>query len=97
MSSKIPNHPGTSTVATASSRFVSCKRSPDRLIEDLDRFDSQIQRFLEAQRRFADWSIERVAIAPELGKGHRVAIARAGYLPQDLQDLTAGLAPGAQI
>lgn len=78
-------------------RLGSCKRNPDRLLKDLPRFDGHIERFLttKAGRRFSDWRVERVAIAPLLDDRHRQAAERAGYLAQDLRDLTAGLEPGS--
>jgi hypothetical protein len=72
-------------------RVGSCKRSPDRLIGDLGRFDGHVQRLLKRHTELADWSIEKVAIAPQLDDEHRLAIQRAGYLPQDLTDLLQGL------
>lgn len=72
-------------------RLGSCKRSPDRLVADLGRFNGHIDRFLEAMPRFRDWAVERVALAPRLTAGHRAAIQGAGYLAQDLVDLTEGL------
>ena len=72
-------------------RFGSCKRNPDRLVGDLGRFDGHIARFLALGKRFDGWRIEKVAIAPALDEEHRRQIERAGYLPQDLDDLTRGL------
>jgi AAA+ ATPase superfamily predicted ATPase len=74
-------------------RLGSCKRSPEKLVRDLERFDGHIARFLLAMPRFASWSVERVAVAPTLDAEHRRACATAGYLPQDLSDLTEGLLP----
>ncbi len=74
-------------------RVVTCKRSPARLIADLGNFDGHIARFLDASPRYRTWTLERFAVAPTLGHEHRVAIERAGYVPQDLHDLTAGLLP----
>ncbi len=74
-------------------RLGTCKRNPDRLIADLSRFDGHVERFLDtrAGRRFADWTVEKVAISPVLDGAQRQAVERAGYLPQDLGDLTEGL------
>jgi hypothetical protein len=74
-------------------RLGSCKRSADRLVDDLPRFDRHVDRFLKAQPRFTSWDIERVAIATRLEPSHRTACARAGYLAQDLNDLTNELLP----
>ncbi len=72
-------------------RFGTCKRSSERLAPDLVRFDGHIQRFLNAHRRYQDWTIEKVAIAPHIDDRERSAIERQGYRPEDLTDLTAGL------
>lgn len=74
-------------------RLGSCKRSGDRLVRDLGRFDGHIERFVHALPRFRSWSLEKVAIAPTLDAEQRRACAKAGYLPQDLHDLTDGLLP----
>lgn len=72
-------------------RLGTCKRSPDRLVHDLRRFDGHVARFLAAKPQFREWRVEKVAIAPELDRGARAACRRAGYLSEDLRDLTVGL------
>ena len=72
-------------------RLGSCKRSADRLVADLPRFDAHIARMLARHPELAGWTLERVAIAPSLDRAHRVAIQAAGYIPQDLRDLGAGM------
>jgi len=72
-------------------RFGSCKRSAERLAPDLGRFDAHIERFLAGNRRYRDWTVERVAIAPVIETAQRRRIGDRGYLAQDLLDLTAGL------
>lgn len=72
-------------------RLGSCKRSPDRLVRDLSRFDGHVARFMEAFPRFREWTLEKVAIAPSLDASRRAEIVKAGYLAQDLGDLIAGL------
>ncbi|MBI4699817.1 MAG: ATP-binding protein [Deltaproteobacteria bacterium] len=74
-------------------RLGSCKRSPDKLVRDLGAFDGHVGRFLAAMPRFTGWTIEKVAVAPALSREHRRAIAAAGYVAQDLEDLTRGLTP----
>ncbi len=76
---------------TQTIRFGSCKRSADRLVKDLKRFDGHVGRFLAEQRAYQSWRIEKVAIAPQLSDDQRAAISGEGYLPQDLIDLTKGL------
>lgn len=73
-------------------RVGSCKRNPDKLIRGLASFDGHVQRFLEVHdRRYADWTIERVAIAPSLDRAARKLIEDRGYIAQDLRDLTDDL------
>lgn len=72
-------------------RCGTCKRNPDRLLGDLSSFDGHIARFLTEHRAYQSWTLEKVAIAPQLSADHRSAISRAGYIPQDLVDLTKGL------
>lgn len=74
-------------------RLGSCKRSPERLLGDLRRFDGHVRRFLDAHPRFAKWTVEKVAVAPALDVDQRRVARDAGYLPQDLHDLTEGLNP----
>jgi AAA+ ATPase superfamily predicted ATPase len=74
-------------------RLGTCKRSPDRLVPDLRRFDGHVDRFLAAMPRFRGWAVDRLAIAPTLDPAQRRACTDAGYLPQDLNDLTDGLLP----
>jgi hypothetical protein len=72
-------------------RLGSCKRAADRLAPDFDRFDAHVARFLERADRIRGWRVEKVAIATRHSRETRKAAGRAGYLPQDLNDLTAGL------
>jgi AAA+ ATPase superfamily predicted ATPase len=71
-------------------RLGSCKRSADRLVADLPRFDGHVARMLKANPRLAGHRLEKLAIAPALAPHHRRACADAGYLALDLGDLTAG-------
>jgi uncharacterized protein len=72
-------------------RFGSCKRSPQKLVGDLRKFDGHVDRFLELKPRFRSWRVEKVAIAPSLDDPQRNDAIRAGYIAQDLNDLTKGL------
>jgi hypothetical protein len=66
-------------------RLGSCKRSERALVTDLGRFDGHVARFRKAFPRFANWQVEKVAIAPSLTTPEtRRAIQTAGYLPQSL-------------
>ena len=72
-------------------RLGTCKRSAERLAPDYARFDGHVARFVQLANRVHGWHIEKVAIATRHTPGTRAAASRAGYLPQDLIDLTAGL------
>ena len=72
-------------------RLGTCKRSAARLGPDYRQFDGHIERFLGLTERVRGWRVEKVAIAPVHSAETRALAARAGYLPQDLNDLTAGL------
>jgi hypothetical protein len=72
-------------------RFGSCKRSPGKLIADINNFKGHVTRFLETFREYQDWQIEHVAIAPQLDADQRRVLARHDIIPQDLVDLTEGL------
>lgn len=72
-------------------RLGTCKRAAARLAPDFARFDAHIGRFLDLAKRLRGWRVERVAIATRHSPATRDAAIRAGYLPQDLDDLLAGL------
>ncbi len=72
-------------------RFGSCKRSPGKLIADINNFKGHVARFLDTFREYQDWQIEHVAIAPRLDDDQRRVLTKHNILPQDLIDLTAGL------
>jgi hypothetical protein len=67
------------------------KAKMDKLVADLARFDRHVRGFVAVVPKFASWKVERVAIAPSLTTEQRRAIEAAGYVAQDLGDLTAGL------
>lgn len=72
-------------------RFGACKRDADRLVRDLTRAEGHIARFLELRREVRDWEVSRVAVTVEHTRESRKACERAGFVPQDLRDLTSGL------
>ena len=72
-------------------RFGSCKRSPAKLLADVNNFRGHVERFLEAMPAYRFWTVQRVAIAPSLTDEQRTILTRSGVIPQDLNDLTAGL------
>lgn len=72
-------------------RLGTCKRSAERLAPDLTAFDDHVARFLQAAKRTREWKVEKVAIATRHSPDTRQAAQRAGYLAQDLDDLSSGL------
>ena len=72
-------------------RFGTIKRSPARLLNGDVTLQGHIDRFLTVHGRFRDWRIERVAIAPRIEEPLRSSLGEQGMIPQDLNDLTAGL------
>jgi len=72
-------------------RLGTCKRAAERLAPDYPRFDAHVARFLDRAERVRGWRVERVAITTRHSRRSRAAAERAGYIPQDLEDLTAGL------
>ncbi len=72
-------------------RFGSCKRSPGKLIADINNFKGHVARFLDTFREYQDWQIEHVAIAPKFDVEQRRILTQLAVIPQDLVDLTERL------
>jgi AAA+ ATPase superfamily predicted ATPase len=72
-------------------RFGSCKRSPERLLSDVNNFKGHVGRFLDAMPQYRGWKQEYVGIAPLLETAQRAVLVRHGVIPQDLTDLTLNL------
>lgn len=72
-------------------RFATIKRNPARLLNDIETLQGHIDRFLSVHRRFRDWRIEHVAIAPRIDQALRASLEEQGVIPQDLTDLIEGL------
>ncbi len=72
-------------------RLGSCKRSASALAQDFGRFDAHVARFLQHAKRLQGWRVEKAAIATRHTPAARRAAERAGYLPQDLEELNADL------
>lgn len=72
-------------------RFGSCKRSPEKLVSDVNNFKGHVGRFLNAMRRYQEWRIEYVGIAPRLLPQDRAVLTRHAVIGQDLGDLTADI------
>ncbi len=72
-------------------RFGSCKRSPSKLLSDVNNFKGHVSRFLDTMPRYKGWQVEYVGVAPVLDSTERAVLKRHGVLAQDLNDLTANL------
>lgn len=76
---------------TRSIRFGSCKRSPAKLLADVNNFKQHIERFLEAMPQYRSWTTRFVGIAPELDPAQRAILSRHDLIPQDLNNLALEL------
>lgn len=72
-------------------RFGSCKRNPLRLLASVEGLRTSAGRFLQAHPRFASWTVEYVAIAPEVDPVLSANLQVAGVTVQSLRDLTADM------
>ncbi len=72
-------------------RFGSCKRSPKRLLSDVNNFKQHVDRFLQATPQYQSWAKEYVGIVPTLDAEQRAILTAHDVMPQDLNDLTTGL------
>ena len=72
-------------------RFGSCKRSPRKLLSDVNNFKQHVERFLRTTPKYQAWTKEYVGIAPVLTKEHRAVLTDHDVIPQDLNDLTRDL------
>jgi uncharacterized protein len=72
-------------------RLGTCKRSADRLAPDYARFDEHVARFLGRAPAVSGWRVEKVAITTRHSPESRRAAGHAGYIPQDIEDLTRDL------
>lgn len=72
-------------------RFGTCKRNPERLLGSVASLKGCAAQFLAAHRQYAGWSVEYVAIAPQLNATHRERLASENVIAQSLPDLTEGL------
>jgi hypothetical protein len=72
-------------------RLGTCKRAAERLAPDYARFDEHVTRFLGRVSAVSGWRVEKVAIATQHSLESRRAAERAGYIPQDIEELTRGL------
>ncbi|MEE4637930.1 MAG: AAA family ATPase [Wenzhouxiangella sp.] len=72
-------------------RFGTCKRNPAKLPASIQPLLRSAERFLNTHRRFADWTIEYVGLAPVIDDRCRAQLAAHGLLAEDLGDLTREL------
>jgi AAA+ ATPase superfamily predicted ATPase len=77
--------------ADRSIRFGSCKRTPRKLLSDLNNFQQHVERFLRVMPRYEGWTKQCVGIAPTLDNQQRDVLSKHGIMPLDLNDLTDGL------
>jgi uncharacterized protein len=71
--------------------FGSCKRSAQRLLSDVNRFQQHVGRFLQAMPEYQGWTHRCLGISPVLSEEQRAVLTKLGVQPQDLNDLTRGL------
>ncbi len=76
---------------TETIRFGSCKRSPGKLIADVNNFKQHVARFIQAMPKYQSWSQQLVGISPVLDLDQRAKLISHDIIPQDLNDLTHGL------
>jgi uncharacterized protein len=72
-------------------RFGSCKRSPKKLLSDVNNLKQHVERFLQAMPKYQGWTKQYVGISPVLDAEQRAILAAHDVIPQDLNDLTHGL------
>ena len=73
-------------------RLGTCKRNAERLPAALPVLRQHTERFLASHRAYANWWVEYVAIAPRIPLELRRQLVAQQVIPQDLSDLTKGLA-----
>ncbi len=72
-------------------RFGSCKRSPSKLISDINNFKGHVDRFLKALPQYQDWTLQYAGISTVLNREQRAILEHHDVIPQDLNDLVSGL------
>ncbi len=77
--------------AAESIRFASCKRSPKKLLSDVNNFKQHVDRFLQTMPRYQGWTKQYVGISPVLDAEQRAILTGHDIIPQDLNDLSLGL------
>lgn len=77
--------------STQTIRFGSCKRSPSKLLSDINNFKQHVERFIQAMPKYQGWTTQYVGIAPTLNPEQRAVLTSHDLIPQDLSDLALGL------
>jgi hypothetical protein len=77
--------------ATRTIRFGSCKRSPRRLLVDVNNFKEHVDRFLQTMPKYQPWTRQYVGISRRLDDDQRAILIGHDIIPQDLNDLTRDL------
>ena len=72
-------------------RFGSCKRSPSKLISDINNFKGHVDRFLKVLPQYQAWTVQYAGISPFLDREQRAILEHHDVIPQDLNDLMSGL------
>lgn len=72
-------------------RFVSCKRSADKLLADALSLKAHAARFLKSKNEYRNWRIEYAGVSPKLNENQRKILESHGVIGQDLSDLTSDL------
>lgn len=63
------------------------KRSPEKLLESEERFQGNVERFLDGFPHLRDWQVERAMITTRLEPALRRHLERRGFHAEDLLDL----------
>ncbi len=72
-------------------RFGSCKRSPKKLLSDMENLKRHVRRFIQRTPKYKTWKHQYIGIAPVLDAEQRAILSSHDIIPQDLVDLTTGL------
>lgn len=68
-------------------RFGSCKRSPQKLVADVNNFQGHVSRFLQAFPAYNSWTQELYGLAPRFEQEVRERLSESQVVAQDLEEL----------
>ncbi len=77
--------------STETIRFGSCKRSPAKLISDVNHFKRHVGRFLQTMPKYQGWSQQFASVSTVLDADQRAILTRHDIIPQELNDLKRDL------